>query len=206
MVVKNIIDNMLPSIWPMAAFISLVAVTLRGAYLFKGNKRFVLHKELLSLIFIIYIICLYYILMGQNDTVSGVNLVPFKEMFRYEFGSYKFIKNIVGNILIFIPFGFFASYYLTNRKISLITLVTLIVSACTEGLQYYLGRVFDIDDIILNIFGGFIGYLLYVGLSAIRSKLPKFMKSDAFMNILVILLIILIVVFSFDINVINYLK
>ena len=206
MVVKSIIDDMLPNIWPMVAFISLVAITLRGAYLFKGNKHFILHKELLSLIFIIYILCLYYILMGQDIGTKGMNLVPFKEMFRYEFGSYKFIKNIFGNILIFVPFGFFASYYLNNRKASLITIVTLIVSTCTEFLQYHLGRIFDVDDIILNVFGGFIGYLLYVALSAIKGKLPKFMKSDAFMNVLIILLIVLIVVFSFDINVINYIK
>ncbi|MGN1358360.1 MAG: VanZ family protein [Bacilli bacterium] len=204
MVVKNIIDEMLPSIWPMVAFISIVAITLRCAYLFKGSRKFVLHKELLSLVFIIYILCLYYILMGQDGT-SGVNLIPFKEMFRYSFGSYKFMKNIVGNILLFIPFGFFASYYLNNRKASLILIVSLIVSGLTEGLQYYTGRVFDIDDIILNVFGGFIGYLLYVGLMAIKGKLPKFMKSDAFINFMIILLVILIVLFSFDINIFNYL-
>lgn len=204
MVVKNIIDEMLPSIWPMVAFISIVAITLRCAYLFKGSRKFVLHKELLSLVFIIYILCLYYILMDQDGT-SGVNLIPFKEMFRYSFGSYKFMKNIVGNILLFIPFGFFASYYLNNRKASLILIVSLIVSGLTEGLQYYTGRVFDIDDIILNVFGGFIGYLLYVGLMAIKGKLPKFMKSDAFINFMIILLVILIVLFSFDINIFNYL-
>lgn len=204
MVVKNIIDEMLPNIWPMVAFISIVAITLRCSYLFKGSRKFVLHKELLSLVFIIYILCLYYILMGQDGT-SGVNLIPFKEMFRYSFGSYKFMKNIVGNILLFIPFGFFASYYLNNRKASLILIVSLIVSGLTEGLQYYTGRVFDIDDIILNVFGGFIGYLLYVGLMAIKGKLPKFMKSDAFINFMIILLVILIVLFSFDINIFNYL-
>ena len=204
MVVKNIIDEMLPSIWPMVAFISIVAITLRCAYVFKGSRKFVLHKELLSLVFIIYILCLYYILMGQDGT-SGVNLIPFKEMFRYSFGSYKFMKNILGNILLFIPFGFFASYYLNNRKASLILIVSLIVSGLTEGLQYYTGRVFDIDDIILNVFGGFIGYLLYVGLMAIKGKLPKFMKSDAFINFMIILLVILIVLFSFDINIFNYL-
>ena len=61
MVVKNIIDEMLPSIWPMVAFISIVAITLRCAYLFKGSRKFVLHKELISLVFIIYILCLYYL-------------------------------------------------------------------------------------------------------------------------------------------------
>ena len=66
MVVKSIIDDMLPNIWPLVLFISVVAITLRCAYLFRGSKKFVLHKELLSLVFIIYILCLYYVLTYQD--------------------------------------------------------------------------------------------------------------------------------------------
>ena len=205
MVVKNIITEMWPSIWPMLVFISVVAISLRGAYIFKGSRKFVLHKEVLSLVFILYILCLYYILTYQDVGTGGVNLVPFKEMFRYTFGSYKFMKNIVGNILLFLPFGFFASYYLNTRKASAPVLVALIVSLSAEGIQYYLGRVFDIDDVILNVFGGFLGYLLYVALSAIKSKLPNFMKSDSFLNFLVILIVVLVILFLNGINIFSYL-
>ena len=205
MVVKNIIGEMLPSIWPLIVFISVVAITLRCAYLFKGSKKFVLHKEILSLVFIIYILCLYYILTYRDMNYGGVNLVPFKEMFRYTFGSYKFMKNIIGNILLFIPFGFFSAYYINTRKATTATFVTLIVTLSAEIMQYYIGRIFDIDDIILNTFGGFIGYLIYVALTAIKSKLPRFMTSDAFLNFIVILLAILIVLFSFNINIFSYL-
>lgn len=205
MVVKKVISEMLPKIWPMLAFILVVAVTLRCAYLFKGNKKFVLHKELLALIFIIYILCLYYILMGQEYGNGGVNLIPFKEMFSYKFGSYLFMQNIVGTILLFVPFGFFSSYYLNNRKASLIFLVTLIVSACSAGLIYYLKGIFSIDKVILSVFGGFVGYLLCIALFAIKDKLPKFMKSDAFLNLVIIILVILIVLYSVDINILNYL-
>lgn len=204
MVVKSIIDDMLPNIWPLVLFISVVAITLRCAYLFKGSKKFVLHKELLSLVFIIYILCLYYVLTYQDINYGGVNLIPFKEMTRYNVGSYKFMKNIVGNILLFVPFGFFSSYYLNNKKASVIMIVTLLVSGCAEGMQYYLGRVFDIDDIILNVFGGILGYLLYIGLMAIKGKLPKFMKSDAFINLVIIILVILVICFSFDIDLLSY--
>ena len=205
MVVKNIIKDMLPSIWPMVLFISVVAITLRAAYLLKGSRKFVIHKEIMSLIFIIYILCLYYILTYQDINSGGVNLVPFKEMFRYSFGSYKFIKNGLGNIILFIPFGFFASYYLNGKRASLILIVTLIITTCAEGIQYYIGRVFDIDDIILNVIGGICGYLLYVALNAIKAKLPKFMRTDAFMNFLIIAIVIIIILYSFGINVFSYL-
>ena len=204
MVVREIIKDMLPSMWPLITFVSVVAISLRLAYL-KGSKKFVLHKELMSLIFIIYILCLYFVVTGQDVNYGGVNLIPFKEMFRYEFGSYKFMKNIVGNILLFIPYGYFSSYYLNNKKVGTNIVVCLIATLCIECIQYYIGRVFDIDDIILNVLGGFLGYLLYVALSAIKSKLPRFMKSEAFINFVVILIIVLCIVFGFRLNILSYL-
>lgn len=205
MVVKELIGRMLPSIWPLVFFVCLVASTLRITYLIRGNHRFVFHKEFIHLIFIVYILCLYYILTNSDSAGSGINFIPFKEMFRYEFGSYKFYKNIIGNILMFVPFGYFASHYLNSRKCSTILISTAIICICTEGMQYYLGRVFDIDDIILNVIGAFLGFLLYVALTAITDRLPKFMKSDTFINIFIVLLIILIVFFSFNINIFSYL-
>ena len=200
MVVKSIIEDMWDSIWPMITFISIVAVTIRGAYLFRGSKKFVLHKELLSWIFIIYVLCLYYILMRKSNV--GINLIPIVGLFDDITANYGFI---IHNILIFVPLGFFASYYLSNRKAGTMLMVSLLVAGLTEGLQYYMGRGFNIDIVVFNVLGGFVGYLLYVGLMAIKGKLPKFMKSDAFINIVVILLIILVVLFSLDINVLNYL-
>lgn len=205
MVVKNIIKDMLPSIWPMLLFISVVAITLRVTHLLKGSRKFSLHKEILSLIFILYILCLYYILMYQDVNYGGINLVPFKEMFRYSFGSYKFMKNVVGNVILFIPFGFFASYYLNEKKLSIILIVTAVITFCAEAIQYYIGRVFDIDDIILNVIGGICGYLLYVAINAIKNKLPRFMRSDAFINFLIITIVVLIVLYSFGYNVLGYL-
>ena len=200
MVVKSIIEDMWDSIWPMIIFVSIIAVTIRGAYLFRGSKKFVLHRELLSWIFIIYVLCLYYILMRRNNI--GINLIPVVGLFDDITANYGFI---IHNILIFIPLGFFASYYLNNKKAGTMLLVSTLIAGLIEGLQYYMGKGFNIDIVVLNILGGFIGYLLYVGLMAIRGKLPKFMKSDAFINIVVILLIILVVLFSLDINILNYL-
>ena len=204
MVVKSIIEEMWPNLWPMMVFVSVVAITLRCFYLFRGSKKFILHKELLALVFIIYILCLHYILTYQGNS-GGVNLIPFKEMFRYSFGSYKFIKNVIGNILLFVPFGFFANYYINNKKTSTALLIPLIVSGCAEGIQYYIGRSFDVDDIILNVIGGYVGYLLLVCLTAIKNRLPKFMRSDAFINFLVIIIVVLIILFSLNINIFSYL-
>lgn len=204
MIVKNIIEDIMPDIWPMVLIITVIVSSLRIAYLLKGNKKFCLHREMLSLIFIIYILCLYHVVTFQDINYGANNFIPFKEIFRYSIGSAKFIKNIIGNIILFIPFGFFSSYYLKNKKMLTTVVLTLITSGTIEVVQYYIGRVFDIDDIILNVFGGIIGFLLYVGFDAIKERLPKFMKSDAFLNFIVILLIILMVAYSFNLNIFGW--
>ena len=114
------------------------------------------------------------------------------------------MKNIISNILLFVPYGFFSSYYLSNKKISTNVLLCLVATCCIETIQYYIGRVFDIDDIMLNVLGGFIGCLLFVALTAIKAKLPKFMKSDSFLNFLFILIIVLGIIFGFRIDIFSY--
>ena len=204
MFVKNIIEDIMPDVWPMVLIITVIVSSLRIAYLLKGSKKFCLYREIFSLIFIIYILCLYHIVTFQDVNYGVSNFVPFKEIFRYSIGSVKFFKNIVGNIVLFIPFGFFASYYLKNKKTITSVILTLITSTTIEVVQYYIGRVFDIDDIILNLIGGIIGFLLFIGFDAIRNRLPKFMRSDTFLNILIIIIILLIVVYSFNINIFGW--
>lgn len=204
MIVKSIIEDIMPNVWPMVLIITVIVSSLRIAYLLNGNKKFCLHREIVSLIFIIYILCLYHVVTFQDVNYGANNFVPFKEIFRYSIGSAKFIKNIIGNIVLFIPFGFFSSYYLRNKKMVTSFILTLITSLTIEVVQYYIGRVFDIDDIILNIIGGISGFLLFVGFDAIKIRLPRFMKSDAFLNFLIMLIIFLIVAYSFNINVFSW--
>lgn len=201
MIVKNLISDILPEIWPMILIITVIVASLRIAYLVHHNKKFVIHKELFGLVFITYILCLYHVVTFQDINYGSSNFIPFKEIFRYSIGSAKFIKNIIGNILLFIPFGFFSSYYLKARKFITPFVLTLITSFTIEIVQYYIGRVFDIDDIILNVIGGIVGFLLYIGLDAIKKRIPNFFKSDWFLNLLIILVIVLIIIYSFNLNI-----
>ena len=200
-----LLDNVM-NIWPMVVLITVIVSSFRIAYLIKNNKKFVFHREFLALLFMIYILCLYYVVTYQDVNYGGVNLVPFKEMLRYSFGSPKFIKNVVGNIIMFIPFGFFVSYYLKANKLSYPVILTLIVSLTIELVQLKIGRVFDIDDVILNVVGGFCGFLIYVGLSAISNRLPKFMKRDSFINFIFIIILCIILIYSFNIDVIGWFR
>ena len=206
MVLRGIILEMLPSMWPMMVIIGVIVISLRLGYLLKQGKRIVIYKEVMSLIFIIYVLCLYYIVTYKNINYGGVNLVPFKEMFRYSFMSDKFIKNIIGNIVLFIPYGYFSSYFLNNKKFSFNVLLTLIVTLSIELVQYNIGRTFDIDDIILNVIGGVIGFIVYIALDAVKGRLPKLLKSDTFLNILSIVIVVILIIYTFNINVVAWFK
>ena len=61
----------------------------------------------------------------------------------------------------FMPFGLFASLYLKVKKINLPLMLTIIASVSIETVQLVIGRVFDVDDIILNLLGGIFGYVIY---------------------------------------------
>lgn len=198
--IRNVFMDVIPDMWPMLIIILVIICSLRITYLVTKHKRFQLHKELIYLIFIVYILCLFHVVTFQDSNYGVSNFVPFKEIFRYSIGSDKFIKNVMGNIVLFIPYGFLASYFLDNKKLGVITILTIIATLTIETVQYYIGRVFDIDDIILNLVGSIVGFLIFVGVDAIRSKI-KFFRNDTVLDILIILILALVIIYSFNINI-----
>lgn len=191
----NTIQGVVNFTWPMIIISIVIMVSFRVSYLIKNHEKIVLYKELLMLSFAIYILCLFQVVTFQDDvTWSSNNFIPFKEILRYDITSRLFIKNVVGNMLLILPFGFFTSYYLKVEKMHLPVILTVIASTSIEIVQMCIGRVFDVDDIILNLVGGILGFLLYSILKTIGEKLPKFCHSDWFLNILSIIILVIIVV------------
>lgn len=189
--VTNTIKGVIDITWPMIIISIVVLVSLRITYLIKNKQHLTLYRELLTLSFIIYILCLFQIVTFQDEVNwSSNNFIPFKEMFRYELGSRLFLKNVIGNMLLFLPFGFFTTHYLKCEKPYIVIFITIIVSVAIELVQMAIGRVFDIDDIILNIVGGTLGYFLYSILRNIGNKLPKVFKSEVFLNIVSVIILL----------------
>lgn len=76
----------------------------------------------------------------------------------------RFVANLLGNIVLFVPFGFFTSFYIPRvRRTKNILLLAFGTSFLVETIQLFgmLGA-FDIDDIFLNGLGAYIGYILYI--------------------------------------------
>ncbi len=93
------------------------------------------------------------------------NFVPFKTIYFYlflaEINLSIRIENLVGNIIGFSPLGFILPLLSRKfQKLAVVMLTTFCLSLTFEVLQliFEFGS-FDVDDLILNTFGGVIGYL-----------------------------------------------
>lgn len=187
--IQNTLERAFQENYPMLIIFTVVIVSIRVVYLIVNKSEFIFYKEAFYLAFLLYALLLFYVVTFQDINYGTNNFIPFKEIFRYEFGSKVFIHNIIGNIILFIPFGFFVSSILKTKKILPILSILLITSSVIEYTQLLIGRTFDIDDITLNIFGGIIGYLLYIIFIKLLNRLPKFFSSVMVKNILVLIFI-----------------
>lgn len=152
------------------------------------------HRKLLHgfswFCFIIYLIVMVYFLffseqMGRvPSNTYHYNLKPFAEIQRYlnnipRIGCFNVILNLAGNVVCFMPLGFVLPI-ITNRNWGgvRVTIMTFLASLFVEVLQLVskLGSC-DVDDLILNTFGGILGYLLFIICRGIyRMKVRKSRK------------------------------
>lgn len=101
----------------------------------------------------------------QHDIIQpagSINMIPFQSILEdIRAGDAGIYSNLGGNIILFIPAGFLL--YLTRKNKPLYQNLGLIAlsSAGIEVIQFITTTgIADIDDIILNTTGGFIGLLI----------------------------------------------
>lgn len=193
------IKNILANIWPMVLIITIILSSLRVTYILKYHEPFKFYEEILKLGFVIYIMSLFYVVTFQDVSWSTSNFIPFKEIFRYQLFSSSFFRNVIGNLIMFMPYGFFVSYFLKLDKKRQIFSMSLLVSFTIEITQLVIGRVFDVDDILLNVCGGLLGYGVYRLIHNFKDKLPKVLKNDIFYNIVVTIMIGFIILYIFSV-------
>lgn len=193
---QGVLSNAVKSGLPMIVILVVVLVLVRVSTLRGSGKRFVLHNEIMDLLFVVYVLLLFELLTGtENSYGSQLNLVPFKEILRYEVGSKMFYYNVLGNIIAFMPFGFFIARMRKGKGVFWIFMDAFLTSLTVEFMQLRVGRSFDIDDILLNVLGGLLGYLVFVGLDAIRKHLPSFLQSDFIYNVFSIIILLVCVAY-----------
>ena len=109
--------------------------------------------------------------------LGGVNFTPL-QTFQTDGWS---LFNLAGNIVMFVPFGFFAALLWRGYTWKRALLTGFCITAFVECWQLCVGRAFDIDDIILNTLGVFCGYLLW---KLLQRFAPGFTRRFQVMDIL----------------------
>jgi glycopeptide antibiotics resistance protein len=126
--------------------------------------------RIFAFVLIAYLLFLLDIALVQFPAAHPtVNLVPFRSILSdWHHGGLPFVINFVGNIVAFVPMGLLPPF-IFKRPIKLweVLVFSLCFSLLIEGGQLISGRrVPDVDDLILNGLGGFLGYLLSVWVQA----------------------------------------
>jgi len=156
----------------MKYLVDFTALALLYAFLFfrkwRGKGRDILLVNTLMFIYLSFV--LYFTLMPVitsipfilNHPYTPMNLVPFIDV---SMGRGDFLRQIVLNIIMTIPFGFL--FPLTQNKtaaFSRTVLFCFLMSLGIEILQPLISgsRSSDVTDLITNVTGGMLGYGFYV--------------------------------------------
>ncbi|MEH7095326.1 VanZ family protein [Neobacillus vireti] len=108
-----------------------------------------------------------------NQEYSQINYIPFKTIRGFLGGDGNFLiafYNLTANILLFVPYGVIALMFSRHRSWWKFVLIPALSILFIEIMQHLTKRgSMDIDDLILNLLGVWIGY----GLSFVIQKVVK---------------------------------
>ena len=188
----------------MIILFSLVMIAVRLITIKYCKEKIVLYKEFKNLLYIIYCFILFQLVTTTDFESYSNNFIPFKEIMRYPTTSILFYRNVIGNIALFIPFGYLITDMIKERagkcNIFITGVITLLTSLSTEIIQMFIGRSFDVDDIILNIAGGLIGFIIFIIIRFIYKHIPEEYKKNSikFLFCLVIALLLVLLLIAFN--------
>lgn len=175
----NAISNYIVNMIPYMVIAVPIYLIIRFLMLRKSSRKFNLYHEIALLIFVIFVVGLASqtvipkIELGINGNINilkngthGINLLSLKvlfETYREVFINLNinyFIINFLGNIIMFMPIGFFIPllWEIPDKKI---IIVGFLFSLFIEVCQLFLNRGTDVDDLILNTLGTILGLLVY---------------------------------------------
>ena len=136
-----------------------------------------------KVLFLLYVAFLiYFLFLAEWYGRTGVaeeyryNLELFREIkrfivYREQLGAFAVFANLAGNILIFVPYGFFISMASRSRGFFKTLFFSMGLSLCVEIIQLFTREgSFDVDDILLNTIGGVLGYITFLICNGIRRK------------------------------------
>lgn len=125
-------------------------------------------KKIYTIIIVPYTLFLLYLMfLGMGRFQYEENLItvePFFSTLKFIQGTHRtidIVTIVLGNVLMFIPFGFLGWIIPELRKLKPLLFGFISCIVIVEALQYFTRMgIFEVDDIILNTFGVYIGWVL----------------------------------------------
>lgn len=160
---KHLISYLHPIVLVVVIFFLFILVLF--ILLFMYTKTIYIPHSLFLWIFILYTLALLVLLFFRpnNQTYYSFNLVPFATINYYLTGNVNWIisiYNLAANIGLFIPYGILLK--VKSYSVRKLIFIPILFISLIESFQFITHRgSLDIDDLILNLLGVYIGYLLY---------------------------------------------
>jgi len=140
----------------------------------KGEKRITKRKMALYGITILYLAIVFgAVFLNRASIYNTPNLHLFSSYWEaYHNMKPSLVRNIILNILLFVPFGFLLPHYSDKFKKAYTTIfIGFCVSVSIELLQYITKiGILELDDILNNTIGVWIGYGLYKTIYVLKHK------------------------------------
>ncbi len=159
-----------------------------GLLLKMKARKIIIGCAFIAYLSIVASITLFPILLDEKveyfGDITWYNYIPFSTIYdtlRYGINTTAILQ-IFGNICISVPYGIFIMVFLKNKKWWKLLIFALLLTVSIEFIQFLIGtiidnmyRTVDIDDVILNLLGTYIGYGIY-------KILPKSIKNSLVKN------------------------
>lgn len=184
--------------------ISLISMALWIIYRIYNvikNKKTNIVREIILFIFFVYFLFLLLLtifkggriefsnqfnsyMYREHGLLGIINIVPIKEtintFMHSETGMRNSLRNLIGNILVFMPLGFFIPLLFDKfNNLKKVLKVGCLSSLAIELSQLFVGsNVCDIDDVIYNTLGALAGFICYKTFETIIKKVNLKNKLD----------------------------
>ena len=192
---------MIGSSFIIVALISMALWIIYRLYNVVKNKRINIAREIILFIFFVYFLFLLLLtifkggriefsnqfnsfMYREHGLLGIINVVPIKEtintFMHSETGMRNSLRNLIGNILVFMPLGFFMPLLFDKfNNLKKVLKVGCLSSLAIELSQLFVGsNVCDIDDVIYNTLGALAGFICYKTFETIIKKVNLKNKLD----------------------------
>ncbi len=131
-------------------------------------------RRVLTVLFFAYCFLLLWLTIFSREPRSSERVFKWQLLWSYRawiagepYGKTESIQNL-NNILVFLPFGF----SFPKKKWKPLILTALGFSVVIEAIQYAANLGWcEIDDVVCNVLGSAIGYLLWIALQKMKGKI-----------------------------------